>query len=298
MPFWKMHGTGNDFVLTETASDAAPDADWAALAIRVCDRHFGVGADGLILVMDSAVADFRMRVFNPDGSEAEMCGNGIRCFVKYCFDRGLVDRPSNEDGLDDGVMTVETGAGILEAHCTHNEAGDVTHVRVSMGAPVLEPAAVGVRVEQPAPVLDLPIEALGTRLGVTLVSMGNPHAVTFLDTPTTEFDLNRLGPAFSTHALFEKGTNFEVARVRDRAHMDMRVWERGAGPTLACGTGACASMVAARLHGYVDDDVQVQLPGGPLRIEWDGAGPVFLSGPATFVFASEWAADSWEGPTS
>ncbi len=294
LPFWKMHGTGNDFCLAEAASDAAPDAEWAALAIRVCDRHFGVGADGLILVMESAVADFRMRVFNPDGSEAEMCGNGIRCFVKYCFDRGLIDR----DGDADGAMTVETGAGILEARCTHGASGDVTHVRVSMGAPVLEPAALGAQVEQPAPVLDLPIEALGTRLGVTLVSMGNPHAVTFLDTPTAEFDLDRLGPAFSTHPLFARGTNFEVARVRDRSHMDMRVWERGAGPTLACGTGACASVVAARLHDYVDGDVQVQLPGGPLRIEWDGAGPVYLSGPATFVFASEWTATSWEGPVS
>ncbi len=289
-----MHGTGNDFLLAEAASDAADDAEWANLAIRVCDRHFGVGADGLILVMESAVADFRMRVFNPDGSEAEMCGNGIRCFVKYCFDRGLIDR----DGDTAGTMTVETGAGILEARCTHGAAGDVTHVRVSMGAPVLEPAAVGAQVEQPAPVLDLPIEALGTRLGVTLVSMGNPHAVTFVDAPTGEFELDRLGPAFSTHRLFSRGTNFEVARVRDRSHMDMRVWERGAGPTLACGTGACASVVAARLHDYVDGDVLVQLPGGALRIEWDGAGPVYLSGPATFVFASEWTATSWEGPSS
>ncbi len=293
LPFWKMHGTGNDFVLAEADTATATDAEWAAEAIRVCDRHFGVGADGLILVLPSTVADFRMRVFNPDGSEAEMCGNGIRCFVKYCFDRGLVDREG-----DTGAMTVETGAGILEARATHGPDGDVTHVRVSMGAPVFEPAAVGVAIEQPAPVLDLPMEVAGTRLGVTLVSMGNPHAVTFLDRPTAEFDLETHGPAASTHALFARGTNFEVVQVRDRSHLDMRVWERGAGPTLACGTGACAAVVAARLHGYVDGDVEVQLPGGPLRIEWDGSGPVFLSGPATFVFASEWTAASWGGPAS
>jgi diaminopimelate epimerase len=195
-------------------------------------------------------------------------------------------------------MTVETGAGVLEARATHGPNGDVTHVRVSMGAPVLDPAALGARVEQAPPVLDLPLEAAGARLGVTLVSMGNPHAVTFLDTPTSEFELDRLGPAFSTHPLFERGTNFEVVNVRDRSHLDMRVWERGAGPTLACGTGACASVVAARLHDLVDGTVEVRLPGGPLGIEWDGAGPVYLSGPATFVFASEWSSASWEGPAS
>jgi diaminopimelate epimerase len=287
-----MHGTGNDFVVAEVAASDVADVAWAALAVRVCDRHFGVGADGLVLVLDSEVADFRMRVFNPDGSEPEMCGNGIRCFVKYCFDRGLIDRDGND------VMTVETGAGILEAHSTHNEAGDVTHVRVSMGAPVLEPAAVGASVEQAAPVLDLPLEAAGARLRVTLVSMGNPHAVAFLDSAPADFELERLGPAFATHPLFARGTNFEVVRVRDRSHLEMRVWERGAGPTLACGTGACASVVAARLHDYVDGDVEVRLPGGPLRIEWDGAGPVYLSGPATLVFASEWTATSWEGPAS
>jgi diaminopimelate epimerase len=291
LPFWKMHGTGNDFVVVEADGGAASDGDWADLAQRVCDRHFGIGADGLILVLESTVADFRMRIFNPDGSEPEMCGNGIRCFVKYVLDRGLVDRDTA-----DAPLTVETGAGILEARATLNAAGDVTHVRVSTGAPALEPAAVGARIEQPAPVLDLPIEAGGERLGVTLVSMGNPHAVAFLNGAPEEYDLERIGPAVEHHALFANRTNFEVVLVRDRSHLDMRVWERGAGLTLACGTGACAAVVASRLHGYVDGDVEVLLPGGPLRIEWDGSGPVYLSGPATFVFASEWTGASWEGP--
>jgi diaminopimelate epimerase len=286
-----MHGTGNDFVVVEAAAHDVTDAEWAALARRVCDRHFGVGADGLILVLESPLADFGMRIFNPDGSEPEMCGNGIRCFVKYCLDRGLIDRDAAN-----GPLTVETGAGILEAHATRNTIGDVTHVRVSMGAPSLRPIDVGVHIEQPAPVLDLPVEAAGERIGVTLVSMGNPHAVSFLEDTPDAYELDRIGPAMEHHPLFANRTNFEVVRVRDRAHLDMRVWERGAGLTLACGTGACAAVVASRLHGYVDDDVEVRLPGGPLRIEWDGAGPVYLSGPATFVFASEWTAASWEGP--
>ena len=295
LPFWKMHGTGNDFVVVEAGasapSDAVSDDQWADLAIRVCDRHFGVGADGLILVLESARADFQMRIFNPDGSEPEMCGNGIRCFVKYCLDRGLIDCDT-----DDAPLTVETGAGILEARATRDANGLVTHVRVSMGAPALRPSDVGAQIEQPAPVLDLPIEAAGEHLGVTLVSMGNPHAVAFLESAPADYELERIGPAVEHHALFANRTNFEVVRVRDRSHLEMRVWERGAGMTLACGTGACAAVVASRLHGYVDGDVEVSLPGGPLRIEWDGSGPVYLSGPATFVFASEWTSASWEGP--
>jgi diaminopimelate epimerase len=301
LPFWKMHGTGNDFILVEVDAAAAPEDEWAALARQVCDRHFGVGADGLILVLESTVADFRMRIFNPDGSEPEMCGNGIRCFVKHCLDRGLIDRGSAA-GSEGRPLTIETGAGILEARATHNEAGDVTHVRVSMGTPALNPADVGVLIEQAPPVLGLRIEAAGERLGVTLVSMGNPHAVAFLDggpaapRALEDYDLARIGPAVEHHPLFANRTNFEVVRVRDRSHLDMRVWERAAGPTLACGTGACAAVVASRLHDYVDGDVEVRLPGGPLRIEWDGSGPVYLSGPATFVFASEWTGASWEGP--
>jgi len=286
LPFWKMHGTGNDFVLAE--SDR-PDADWSALARQVCDRHFGIGADGLILVLPSEVADFRMRIINSDGSEAEMCGNGVRCFVKYCLDRGLVDR-------SDGTMTVETVPGVLDAETTRDGDGHVRRVRVSMGAPALRPADLGARVDREAPVLDLSLEAAGEALSLTLVSMGNPHAVAFLEDAPADYDLHRIGPRVEHHEVFANRANFEVVRVRDRSHIEMRVWERGVGETLACGSGACAAVVASRLHGQVDDDVEVAVPGGTLRIEWDGEGPVHLSGPATRVFEGEWRASSWEGP--
>jgi len=278
-PFWKMHGTGNDFVVTE--SNVTDDPGWPDLAVRVCDRHFGVGADGLIFVLPSDVADRRMRIFNPDGSEAEMCGNGIRCFVKYILDRGILEAP-------DGILRIETGAGVLEARVKLAADGRVERVRVSLGAPQLRLQDAGAMVEAPAPVLDLPLTAAGEPLALTLVSMGNPHAVAFLDRPPAEFPLERVGPAVEHDPLFAHRTNFEVVQVRDRGRLDMRVWERGAGPTLACGTGAGAAVVAARLHGLVDDTVEVRLPGGALRLDWDGAGDVYLEGPAVKVFESVW----------
>jgi diaminopimelate epimerase len=278
MAFWKMHGTGNDFVVTEAAADRD---DWAELAERVCDRHFGVGADGLIIALPSAMAGRRMRIFNPDGSEAEMCGNGVRCFVKYLLDRGLEEAP-------EGALQVETMAGVLEARATRGPDGHVETVRVAMGRPRLRPQDVGALVEADAPVRDLPLQAAGEALQLTLVSMGNPHAVHFLEGATAEFDLERIGPAVERDPLFAHRTNFEVVHVEDRGHIDMRVWERGAGPTLACGTGACAAVVAARLHGRVDDEVEVRVPGGTLHISWDGAGEVYLEGPAVRVFESVW----------
>ena len=278
-PFWKMHGTGNDFVLAE--SDQTDDPAWPELARRVCDRHFGVGADGLIFVLPSDRADRGMRIFNPDGSEAEMCGNGIRCFVKYVFDRGAVESR-------DGVLNVDTSAGVLEARATFGKSGLVETVRVSLGRPHLRPQDIGALVEMAPPVLDLPLTAAGEPLLLTLVSMGNPHAVTFLDGSPNEFPLERIGPAVERDPLFAHRTNFEVVRVLDRGHLEMRVWERGAGPTLACGTGAGAAVVAAHLHGQVGDSVEVQLPGGPLHIDWDGNDDVYLEGPAVKVFESVW----------
>ena len=275
--FWKMHGTGNDFVLTE--SDDL-DVPWAEIAKRVCDRHFGVGADGLIVAFPSTVADRRMRIFNPDGSEAEMCGNGIRCLVKYLLDRRVVTAP-------DGVVWVETLAGVLKAEATLDAAWRVTNVRVAMGAPHLRPHDVGARIEQSEPVRDLPLTVAGESLQLTLVSMGNPHAVHFVEAPA-DFDLARIGPAVEHDPLFAHRTNFEVVRVHDRSHLEMRVWERGAAETLSCGTGACAAVVAARLHDRVDDHVSVTLPGGVLDITWDGAGDVFLEGPAARVYESVW----------
>jgi diaminopimelate epimerase len=282
LPFWKMHGTGNDFVLMEATE---PDGAWSELAVAICDRHFGVGADGLILVLPSEAADRRMRIFNADGSEAEMCGNGVRCFVKYCFDRGLVP-------TDSGAMTVETIPGVLQARGTFGPDGKVERVRVSMGAPNLDPASVGVHIEQRPPVTNLPLTVTDDRgahtVHVALVSMGNPHAVSFIEEAPRDYPLERLGPLVEHHELFAHRTNFEIVRVLDAAHIEMRVWERGVGETLACGSGACASVVAARTLGRVGDRVDVAMPGGTLEIEWDGTGEVSLSGPAARVFASEW----------
>ena len=282
--FWKMHGAGNDFVVTagdDLAHLARSDEAWSTLAERVCDRHFGVGADGLIAVLPSEVADRRMRMFNPDGSESEMCGNGIRCLVKFVLDQ--------DEGLRArGTLSVDTLAGVLNAVATPGEDGTVERVRVSMGEPDFAPEDLGALVEQAPPVLGLPLEAAGAEQAVTLVSMGNPHAVTFIDSPVDAFELERIGPAMEHHPVFANRTNFEVVRVRGRDAIEMRVWERGAGETLACGSGACAAAVASRLHGFVDDRVDVHLPGGTLGIGWDGTGEVSLEGPATLVFTSTW----------
>jgi diaminopimelate epimerase len=290
LPFWKMHGAGNDFVVAEVDAPGVTDEQWGELAIRICDRHFGIGADGLILVQPSTSADRKMRIFNADGSDGEMCVNGIRCFVKFCYDRGLMARKT---GPDDGQMVIETGPGPMPCVATFDADGKVERVRVTAAVPDVDPAASGVRVEQPAPVLDLPVtvrDALGeSEQHVALVSMGNPHAVQFIEIAPEEYPLHRIGPLMERHPLFQHRTNYEVTRVLDRTHMEMRVWERGVGETLACGSGACAVMVAAHVQGLVDDAVDVRLPGGTLRIEWPGNGNVNLTGPAVKVFESEWA---------
>ena len=286
IPFWKMHGAGNDFVVFENVPGApADDGDWSQLAMAICDRHLGVGADGLIIVLSSAIADRRMRIINADGSEAEMCVNGIRCFVKYCLDRGLVDAP-------DGAMTVDTLSGVVPVQAERDSDGRVCAVRLELAAPDLEPASVGVQIEQAAPVLELPVTVSGDgverTVPVALVSMGNPHAVEFIGQHPAEYPLERVGPLMEHHSLFANRTNFEVVRVADRSHIDMRVWERGVGETQACGSGACAVVVAAHIRGEVDDQVDVRLPGGTLNIEWPGEGPVTLTGPVTQVFKAEW----------
>jgi diaminopimelate epimerase len=285
LPFWKMHGAGNDFVVAEVGLVDVTDAEWGALAVQICDRHFGVGADGLILVQPSTTADRKMRIFNADGSDGEMCVNGIRCFVKFCFDRGLVNDP-------DGRMVVETGPGPMRCVASFAEDGTVERVQVTAAVPDLAPAASGVAVEQTPPVLDLPVvveDARGrSEQRVALVSMGNPHAIQFIDTAPADYDLHRIGPLMEHHPLFAHRTNYEVARLLDRTNIEMRVWERGVGETLACGSGACAVMVAAHVQGLVDDAVDVRLPGGTLRIEWPGDGAVTLTGPAEKVFEAEW----------
>jgi len=277
MKFVKMQGTGNDFVLLEAQGD---ERDWPRLAQVVCDRHFGVGADGLILVLPSSRADVRMRMFNPDGSEAEMCGNGLRCVVKYAVEGGLA-RPR------EGRIDVETPAGVLGAQA-FGDGRTVERVRVSMGAARFAPAEVPVLAEAEPPIVDLPLEVGGHALRLTCVSMGNPHAVHFLDGPVGAFPLEEIGPLVERHPLFPQRVNFEVAQVLARDRVEARVWERGAGVTLACGSGAAATVVAARVKGLVGDRVDITLPGGTLRIDWDGRGEVYLTGPAERVFAGEW----------
>jgi diaminopimelate epimerase len=277
MHFAKMHGTGNDFVLLRVQGD---EQDWSRLAQAMCKRHFGIGADGLILVLPSSRADVGMRMFNPDGSEAEACGNGLRCVVKYAVDEGLV-RPR------DGRMSVETLVGVLSAQ-VFGKAAAVERVLVSMGVPRFAPREIPVLVEAEPPVKDLPLDIEGRRLAVTCVSMGNPHAVHFVERPVGEFPLESIGPKVEHHPLFPRRVDFEVARVLGRERMEARVWERGAGATLACGSGACASVVAAYLHGLVGEGVDITLPGGTLVVEWDGVGECYLTGPAELVFTGEW----------
>jgi diaminopimelate epimerase len=284
MRFTKMHGTGNDFVLIEAKGD---ERDWPRLAVAMCDRHFGVGADGILLALPSDRAAIRMRVLNPDGTEPEMCGNGIRCLAKYAVERGLV-RP------DGDRFDVETGAGVLTVQVI-GDGRRVDRVRVGMGKPRFAAAEIPVLVNADPPLVNIPLELVDGAsrqvLPVTAVSMGNPHAVHFVQQPVAAFPLAQVGPAVAFHSLFPNGTNFEVARVIDRRHIEARVWERGAGPTLACGTGASAIMVAARLQGMVDSMVDITLPGGMLTLEWDSEGEVLMTGPAVAVFEGEWLLD-------
>jgi diaminopimelate epimerase len=286
LAFWKMHGAGNDFVVLKASPDPPVDEEgWARLAIELCDRHQGVGADGVIVVLPSEVGDRRMRIINADGSEAEMCVNGIRCFVKYCLDQGIV-------ASSDGSMTVDTLSGLVETMATRGNDGQVERVLITLAPPDLDPTSVGVQIEQAPPVTDLPLTVSGGGIEetfpVTLVSMGNPHAVRFIESSPADYPLERTGPLVEHHPMFANRTNYEVIQVQDRAHLDMRVWERGVGETQACGSGACAAVVAARLRDAVDDEVDVTVPGGTLRIEWPGAGPISLSGPAAKVFEAVW----------
>jgi diaminopimelate epimerase len=282
MKFTKMHGAGNDYVYVDARSE---DRDWPELSRQMSDRHFGVGGDGLILIKNSDVADLKMSMFNADGSEAEMCGNGIRCFVKYAVDRGIVSDSSDS-------ISVETLAGIRQI-ATITENGRVTGARVSMGTPILTPKDVPVKLDSAGeygsgPVLEYPFQMDGHVLPLTFVSMGNPHAVTFIDTPVAEFPLHTVGPKIEHHAIFPNRVNFEIVNVDSREHLTARVWERGSGETLACGTGACGIAVASILGGHTGNTVDITLPGGTLKVDWDGQGEVFLEGPAEEIFSGEW----------
>ena len=275
MRFTKMQGLGNDYVYVNCFEEAVENP--SELAIRVSDRHFGVGSDGLILIRPSDKADFWMDMYNADGSSSQMCGNGIRCVAKYVHDRGLTDKTE---------FTIESGGAIKTMRLTLNPDGSTALVSVGMGAPILTPSEVPVLGEGER-FVDVPVEVDGKAWHLTAVSMGNPHAVTFVDDVDC-LDLEAIGPAFEHHAIFPERTNTEFIRVIDRKTLQMRVWERGSGETLACGTGACASLVAAVLNGLAEREATLQLRGGDLHIHWDEAtNEVYMTGPATFVFDGE-----------
>lgn len=277
--FTKMQGIGNDYVYINGFEQEITNP--GELAKQISDRHFGVGSDGLVLILPSATADLRMRMFNADGTEAEMCGNATRCVGKFAYDRGLAKKE---------VIRLETAAGIKIIRL-QIEGGTVCGATVDMGEPILVPSRIPVELE---PVLSIdeedrrclghPIQVGGRTYAVTAVSMGNPHAVVFMQ-GIEELDLPALGPLFEHHPIFPRRTNTEFVEVLSTTKIRMRVWERGAGETLACGTGACAAAVACILNGYTGRSVDVELRGGVLHVDWDEAsGHVYMSGPAVTVF--------------
>ncbi|ODU00800.1 MAG: diaminopimelate epimerase [Planctomycetes bacterium SCN 63-9] len=276
MRFTKMHGLGNDYVYVSTF-DQPPPGDPAALAMAVSDRHFGIGSDGLILIMPSDRADARMRMFNADGSEGEMCGNGVRCVAKYIFDHKIVDKSQ---------VAIETGRGILNLDL---EVADnrVRRVRVDMGTPIL--AAQDIPTLLPGnPPIEVSVEAGDREFKVTAVSMGNPHATIFVD-DVAGFPLETYGPILERHPAFPRRVNVHFVEVLSPNEVTMRTWERGSGVTLACGTGACAVCVAGILTNRTASKILAHLPGGDLELEWRGGDhPVFMTGPASEVFEGDW----------
>jgi diaminopimelate epimerase len=276
MRFTKMHGLGNDYVYVDAFGQPSP-TDPSKLAVAISDRHFGVGSDGLIIIMPSDRADARMRMFNADGSEGEMCGNGVRCVAKYVFDRGLVRKPR---------ISVQTGRGVLTLDL-EIEDGKARRVKVDMGAPILDAAQIPTLLPGDPPI-EVPVTTEGRTLAVTAVSMGNPHAVVFVS-DIMDFPLESLGPQIEHHPMFPRRVNFHIVEVIGRNEVRMRTWERGSGITLACGTGACAVCVAGILSGRTDRRILAHLPGGDLDLEWsEASSSVFMTGPATEVFSGEW----------
>ncbi len=285
MNFTKVQGAGNDFILVE-ASEVNPD--WSQMAVAMCDRHFGIGADGLLVLLPSHLADFQMHIFNPDGSEAEACGNGLRCLAKYVIDTGLADTETQE-------ILVETVVGIRKVRI-YRARGKLTKIQVGMGKPKFRAEDIPAVIElgkgnlvDIKPMLSYSIAAGSRELLLNFVSMGNPHAIYFGQYPVADFPLSQLGPEVEQLKIFPNRVNFEVANVISRRQIETRVWERGVGETLACGSGACAVAVAAQLLGYVDNKVDIKLPGGTLEVEWDKVGEVLLGGQAEIVFTGEWS---------
>ncbi|HEY2492628.1 MAG TPA: diaminopimelate epimerase [Paenibacillus sp.] len=272
MEFTKMHGLGNDFIVIFGEQELPHNA--AELAEKYCNRFFGIGADGLVYILPSDIADYKMRIMNSDGSEAEQCGNAIRCVAKYLYDHGYVQKDH---------ITIETvGAGAQAVHLQSKD-GQVDKVTVDMGEPVLEGIRIPTTVAAKT-VVNYPVEVDGREFRFTAVSMGNPHCVIYVD-DAVSFDLGTWGPKLEVHPLFPKKVNVEFATVHDRGKVDMRVWERGAGPTLACGTGACATLVSSVLNGLTDRSAWISLKGGDLFIEWNEEdNHVYMTGPASVVY--------------
>jgi diaminopimelate epimerase len=284
MNFTKMQGAGNDFVMLKPAGD---NLDWPQLAKTMCNRRFGIGADGIILALPSKKSDIRMRIFNSDGSEAETCGNGLRCLARYCIDNGIV-----KPGLKQ--ISIETIPGVRVIKLGY-EGPRLTGIQVGMGTPRFAASEIPVNIEpgrgrktETTPILDYPLSIDDRTFSLNFVSMGNPHAIHFIKESVEDYPLADYGPQVENHPIFPRRINFEIAHVKNRKQIETRVWERGAGETLACGTGACAVAVAAHLHDYVEDAVEILLPGGTLKIEWDGRGEVLMSGPAEVVFSGVW----------
>jgi diaminopimelate epimerase len=290
MRFTKMHGLGNDFVLMNCIEQACPPAGerFGELSRRLCNRRFGIGADQILLLYPSSIADFRMKIFNADGGEVEMCGNGMRCVAKYIWDRNLSDKD---------VLNIETLAGIIKPE----KAGDM--VRVDMGEPVFEPEKIPVNVNAesnpPLPpfskgghggIIDYPLQAADREFRITCVSMGNPHAVIVIG-DVSLFPVAYYGPVIESHPFFPRKTNVEFIQVLSRKEIKMRVWERGSGETTACGTGASAAAVAANIKDLADRNVTIHLLGGDLSIEWASNNRVYMTGPATEVFEGEFDLD-------
>ena len=272
MKFTKMHGCGNDYVYVDCTNEMIENP--SEVSKYVSDRHFGIGSDGLILICSSETADFRMAMYNADGSEGAMCGNGIRCVAKYVYDKGLTDKKN---------ISIETKSGIKELELTV-EDGKVSLVKVNMGAPILKAKDIPVDVDTEK-CIDSDINVDGKDYKITCVSMGNPHAVTFIDEDVKTFPIEKIGPKVENHPMFPDRVNTEFVQVLNRHEVNMRVWERGSGETLACGTGTCATVVACVLNGLTDDEVTVHLLGGDLFIKYDRENDtVWMTGPAVIAF--------------
>lgn len=274
MKFTKMHGIGNDYVYVNCFKETVENP--SEVAVKVSDRHFGIGSDGLILIKPSEVADGKMEMYNADGSQGAMCGNGIRCVAKYMYDYGITDKTS---------ISVETKSGIKYLDLTLKD-GKVDTVKVNMGTPILQAAEIPVRFEKEQ-VINEPVLVDGAKWRITCVSMGNPHAITYID-DVKGLEIEKIGPKFENYEMFPDRVNTEFVHVIDRKTVEMRVWERGSGETLACGTGACAVAVSSILNGLTEDEVTVKLLGGDLKIFWDRKeNTVYMTGSATTVFDGE-----------